>query len=155
MGPQKSFNIQLLLAKELPWIMENEHGLNTMTFWNAWRDIMRKENGDFYEDNTVYPFPAKSFSEKYKENFGFTANLRVEDRLFLTSVFQPSRDLLFYNTYAVKDNPEQLIVFSKCLAANPAIWRDFILENEEYFIDPNETGAMGFNKTESGGFGGM
>jgi|TARA_R110000824_G_scaffold20545_13_gene77427 hypothetical protein len=150
---QQSFNIQLMLAKELPWIMENKHGLNTMNFWNAWRDIMRRENGDFYEDNTVYPFPAKELSEKYKKNFGFTANLRVDERLFLTSVFQPSRDLLFYNTYAVKDSPEQLIVFSKCLAKNPAIWRDFILENEEFFIDPNENEKMGFGD-HAGGFGG-
>lgn len=147
MSQQKSFNIQLMLAKELPWVMENDHGLNTMNFWNSWRDIMRHEQGDYYEDNTVYPFPAKAFSEKYKENFGFTANLRVEDRLFLTSVYQVDRDLLFYTTYAVKNNPEQLIVFVKSLARTPAIWRDFILENEEYFIDPNEQGRMGFDSS--------
>lgn len=162
---ERTFNIQLMLAKKLPWIMENDpmgngESINTKEYWNAWRDIIKSRHGDFYEDSAAYPFDAVEFSEKYKDQFAFSANLRVDDmhgnRLFFTSIFQLSENVHVYNTYGVKEKPhEQLVVFSKFLSPTAKEWRDFVLDNEELFVDPNEESSMGFGANGGGGFGGF
>lgn len=142
----------MMIAEDLPWLMENKHGLNANSYWNAWATRMLSRHDGLFEDMTSFPLPAKEFSEKFQKRFVFSGNMKFGEKLYFVSFFQISEDLHFYTTYAVKDSPDQLIVFLKCFADNPAIWRDFLLENQDLFIDPNVKG-MGFGD-HGGGFGG-
>ena len=147
--PQRTFNIQLMLAEELPWVMENKHNISPDDYWGDWGLRMRKKNRAFFEDSPMFPLPAKEFAEKHKDKFVLSGNMTFGERLYFGSHFQLSEDFHIYLTYSVKEHPDQLVVFVKTIASDPSISRDFVLEHKDMFIDPNETGTLGFS-----GFGG-